>query len=58
MAGAMTPHLQLRPFCRKASRKALVILDEAYGDYVEDPAFSSMADLVREGENVLVTGAC
>jgi histidinol-phosphate aminotransferase len=53
--GGMTPQAQLRPFCRKASRKALVVLDEAYGDYVEDPGYSSMADLVREGENVLVT---
>jgi histidinol-phosphate aminotransferase len=53
--GVMTPHSRLRPFCRTASRKALVVLDEAYGDYVDDPAYSSMADLVREGENVLVT---
>jgi histidinol-phosphate aminotransferase len=45
----------LRPFCRKASRKALIVLDEAYGDYVEDSAYSSMVDLVREGENILVT---
>jgi len=53
--GAMTPGAQMRPFCRKASRDALVVLDEAYGEYVEDPAYSSMVDLVREGENVLVT---
>lgn len=53
--GAMTPTARLQPFCRKASRKALTILDEAYYDYVEDPAYSSMVDLVREGENVLVT---
>ena len=53
--GAMTPEERLRPFCRKASRKSLVVLDEAYCDYVEDPAYSSMVDLVREGENILVT---
>jgi len=53
--GTITSHPRLRPFCRTASRKALVVLDEAYGDYVEDPAYSSMVDLVREGENVLVT---
>jgi histidinol-phosphate aminotransferase len=52
--GAMTPGAQMRPFCRNASRDALVVLDEAYGEYVEDPAYSSMVDLVREGENVLV----
>jgi histidinol-phosphate aminotransferase len=53
--GAMTPSEQLRPFCRRISRNALVVLDEAYGDYVEDPAYSSMVDLIREGDNVLVT---
>ncbi len=53
--GAITPRARLEPFCRKASRKALVVLDEAYHDYVEDPLYSSMAGLVRDGENVLVT---
>ena len=53
--GAITPRARLEPFCRKASRTALVVLDEAYHDYVEDPAYSSKVDLVREGENVLVT---
>jgi histidinol-phosphate aminotransferase len=53
--GAMTPQERLRHFCLKASRKALIVLDEAYCDYVEDPAYSSMVDLVREGENILVT---
>jgi histidinol-phosphate aminotransferase len=53
--GVITPQAQLRPFCRKASKKALVVLDEAYCDYVEDPAYSSMVDLVREGDNILVT---
>src|SRR4030042_1588282 len=43
--GVMTVHRQLRPFCRRVSRKALVILDEAYSDYVEDSAYSSMAVL-------------
>jgi histidinol-phosphate aminotransferase len=53
--GVITPQALLRPFCRRVSRKALVILDEAYFDYVGDPAYSSMVDLVREGENILVT---
>jgi len=53
--GMMTPHLELRPFCRRVSRQVLVVMDEAYHDYVEDPAYSSMVDLVREGENILVT---
>jgi histidinol-phosphate aminotransferase len=53
--GSITPRSRLEPFCRKASRKALVVLDEAYHDYAEDPVYSSMAGLVRDGENVLVT---
>ena len=53
--GVMTPQEKLRPFCRETSRKALVILDEAYFDYVEDSAYASLVDLVRDGENILVT---
>jgi histidinol-phosphate aminotransferase len=53
--GVMTPRARLRPFCRRVSRQALVVLDEAYCDYADEPAYSSMVDLVREEENVLVT---
>ena len=30
-------------------------MDEAYADYVEDPAFASMIPLVRSGADVIVS---
>jgi len=44
----------LRDFCRAIGRKATVIVDEAYNELTEDPNYSSMVDLVRDGENVIV----
>jgi histidinol-phosphate aminotransferase len=44
----------LRDFCRSVSRKAVVIIDEAYNELTDRPAYSSMVDLVRDGENVIV----
>lgn len=52
---SITPGDKLRPFCKRASKKALVVVDEAYHEYVEDASYASMIDLVREGENVIVT---
>ena len=37
------------------SRRALVVVDEAYHEYVENPAYRSLVDLVRDGRNVIVT---
>jgi histidinol-phosphate aminotransferase len=45
----------LRSFCEEASRQALVLVDEAYHEYVEDNSYSSMVSLVREGKKILVT---
>ena len=44
----------LRDFCRTVSKKAMVLVDEAYNELVDDPEYTSMVDLVRDGENVLV----
>ena len=46
---------RLRAFCRSVSPKALVIVDEAYNELTDDPERDTMVDLVREGENILVT---
>jgi len=45
---------ELRDFCRSVGKKATVVVDEAYNELTEDPAYSSMMDLVRAGENVIV----
>ena len=53
--GAITPYERLRPFCEEMSQSALVFVDEAYHEYVSDPRYRSMVELVREGRNVLVS---
>ena len=45
---------ELRSFCRTVGKRATVVIDEAYNELTEKPAYSSMVDLVREGENVIV----
>lgn len=53
--GSVTPGDKLYPFCERASQKALVVVDEAYHEYVEDSSYASMVDLVKRGKNVVVT---
>jgi histidinol-phosphate aminotransferase len=53
--GSITPKDKLLSFCDHASQRALVVVDEAYHEYVEDPAYTSMIDLVREGKNIIIT---
>ncbi len=53
--GSVTPEDKLFSFCDLASQRALTVVDEAYHEYVEDPAYTSMIELVREGKNVVVT---
>ena len=45
---------KLRDFCRTVGKKAVVLVDEAYNEITDKPEYTSMVDLVREGENVLV----
>nr|WKN40063.1 histidinol-phosphate transaminase [Tunicatimonas sp. TK19036] len=46
---------ELRAFCKEVSKKKPIFIDEAYIDYTPDPDKYSMADLVAEGYNVIVT---
>jgi histidinol-phosphate aminotransferase len=45
---------QLRSFVREASRRTLVIVDEAYLEFSDEYAERTLSDLVREGGNVIV----
>lgn len=45
----------LRQFCEEASRRAVVLVDEAYIDFVDDDKRPGTVDLVRQGENVIVS---
>jgi histidinol-phosphate aminotransferase len=52
---SMTPNDALRAFCTETAKKAPVFVDEAYLEYTNDFPRNSMIDLVRKGENVIVS---
>ena len=53
-SGTVSDNAAFKTFLREASKKTLVIVDEAYLEYTEDFATRSAVDLVREGANVAV----
>ena len=46
---------RLKDFCSSVSSKAIVFMDEAYIELLDDPAKHTMMDQVRAGENVIVS---
>jgi len=53
--GTLTNATRLRSFVSNASRKSVVLVDEAYHDFVSDPTYTSMIDMVLAGENVIIS---
>ena len=53
--GGVTPTDALRDFVRETSKKVPVFADEAYLEYTDEFPRNSMIDLVRAGENVIVS---
>ncbi|MBL0170535.1 MAG: histidinol-phosphate aminotransferase family protein [Gemmatimonadaceae bacterium] len=53
--GTLTHNAKLRSFVSNASRKSVVLVDEAYHDFVGDPTYKSMIDMVLAGENVIIS---
>lgn len=53
--GTIVPGDRLRTFCKEVSKRSIVLVDEAYHDYVDAPQYSSMIDLAREGHNVIIS---
>ena len=45
---------KLEAFCIKASKKTLVLVDEAYNELTDDPPKHSMIPLVKKGHNIVV----
>ncbi|MCR9259179.1 MAG: aminotransferase class I/II-fold pyridoxal phosphate-dependent enzyme [Pseudomonadaceae bacterium] len=45
---------ELVMFTKRASKKTLVLLDEAYNELTDDPEANSMVPLVKQGYNVVV----
>lgn len=44
----------LRAFCIKASKKCLVLVDEAYNELTDMPEKHSMVSLIKQGHNIVV----
>lgn len=53
--GKLLPAKDVMDFCNTVSQKAMVFSDEAYYDYIEDPNYPSMVELVKQGKNVIVS---
>ncbi|MFC4873315.1 pyridoxal phosphate-dependent aminotransferase [Negadavirga shengliensis] len=52
--GAITEAKQLENFCKTASKKAPVFIDEAYLEFMDDPEANTMAPLVAQGHDVMI----
>jgi len=53
--GVLENATTIRDFVRSAARRSLVVVDEAYHDFVDEPSYKPMIDLVLKGENVIVS---
>jgi histidinol-phosphate aminotransferase len=53
--GTVLDPTNLRAFVTDVSKRALVVVDEAYLDFVAAPDKATMVDRVKAGDNVLVT---
>jgi len=53
--GTVLDPAKLKAFCERVSAKVPVFIDEAYIDYLPDPAGNTMMGLVKDGRNVIVS---
>jgi Histidinol-phosphate/aromatic aminotransferase and cobyric acid decarboxylase len=51
----VTPNEALHDFCRETAKRVPVFADEAYLEYTDEFPRNSMVELVRKGENVIVS---
>ena len=52
--GTVVDAEKLRAFCERVSKKVTVFVDEAYIDYVQDPAGMTMVGGIKAGQNIIV----
>ena len=53
--GSLLDKQRLRDFCNSFEKQTLIFSDEAYYDYITEPDYPSMVELVKEGKNVIVS---
>lgn len=52
--GSMLPATTLREFCKRVSKRATVLMDEAYNELTDNPEENTMIPLVKAGYDVVV----
>src|SRR5690606_6242402 len=52
--GAITEAGSLKEFCKTASKKTPIFVDEAYLEFMDNPEDNTMAGLVSEGYDVMI----
>ena len=53
--GTLADNAKLRDFCASVSKRAVVLVDEAYLEYTDDFNGLTMLGMVKQGHNVVVT---
>ena len=53
--GKLLPADQVLDFCETVSKRTVVFSDEAYSDYITEPNYPSMVQLVKKGMDVVVS---
>ncbi len=53
--GTIIEKNKLQDFCESVGEKAIVFSDEAYYDFITEPDYPSMVELVKKGGNVIVS---
>lgn len=53
--GTLIPKKELLDFCNTVSENTIVFSDEAYYDYITEPNYPSMVELVKQGKRVIVS---
>ena len=52
--GTLIPSAELHAFAQALPRHVVLVVDEAYLDFVEDPSYKNMVDAVSDDTNVIV----
>ena len=53
--GKLLPADRVKDFCETVSKRTVVFSDEAYYDYITEPNYPSMVELVKKGHDVVVS---
>ena len=53
--GTVLPGPAVDAFCEEVSKRSIVLVDEAYHEFVDDPEYYSMIHRVKAGDNIIVS---